>query len=318
MDHKYASALEDAVLSVLTGTPVNDAAASASTSPARLASAVERYRAAGQAALDTPPADWHQVNIEFADYPTADRAFHAYLLPALHTRPVGAWWFVRKYPCWRLRVQQSPGARMDDVVEHLTDALDCTLSWGVAKRWWPSQYEPETVAFGGPCGMTLSHALFHTDSVGVLNYHHHATDSTSRLLGPKETSLLVTTLLLRAAGLEWGEQGDVWGQVEARRPLPEDESPDQVSGMVDPVRRLLTLDAGPALADGPLAPLGNWATGMEHGGRSLADTAHAGNLYLGLRGILARHILFHWNRMGFTTRQQAIYSRAARETILGG
>lgn len=38
----------------------------------------------------------------------------------------------------------------------------------------------------------------------------------------------------------------------------------------------------------------------------------------GLRGILARPILFHWNQMGFTTRQQAIYSRAAREMILGG
>jgi hypothetical protein len=59
-------------------------------------------------------------------------------------------------------------------------------------------------------------------------------------------------------------------------------------------------------------------TGLEHSGQALADAAHAGNLQLGLRGILARHILFHWNRMGFTTRQQAIYSRAARETILGG
>ncbi|CAL9549068.1 hypothetical protein SUDANB1_04391 [Streptomyces sp. enrichment culture] len=46
--------------------------------------------------------------------------------------------------------------------------------------------------------------------------------------------------------------------------------------------------------------------------------ARAGSLRHGLRCIPARHILFHWNRMGFTARQQAIYSRAARETILGG
>lgn len=46
-------------------------------------------------------------------------------------------------------------------------------------------------------------------------------------------------------------------------------------------------------------------------------TPHAGDLNLGVRGILARHILFHWNRMGFTTRQQAIWVRAAGETILG-
>ncbi|WP_246568396.1 hypothetical protein [Streptomyces flaveus] len=77
---------------------------------------------------------------------------------------------------------------------------------------------------------------------------------------------LVTALFLRAAGLEWGEQGDVWGQIEARRPLPEDVSPDQVSRMTDTLQRLLTLDPGSALTGGPLVPLGNWVTGMERGG----------------------------------------------------
>ncbi|WP_328869105.1 thiopeptide-type bacteriocin biosynthesis protein [Streptomyces sp. NBC_00287] len=282
-----------------------------------MADAVERYRAAGRAALTTSPAGWHQVNIEFADYPTAERAFRAYILPALRTGPVGAWWFLRKYPCWRLRVQASPEARIKDAVAQVTDVLDSALSWGVAKGWWSSLYEPETIAFGGPEGLMLGHALFHADSVGVLDYHQHATEGTGGLLGAKETSLLVVALFLRAAGLEWGEQGDVWGQIEARRPLPEDVSPGQVSCMVDSLRRLLTLDAGPALTGGQLALLGIWVAGMERGGRALADAARVGNLQLGLRGILARHILFHWNRMGFTTRQQAIWARAARETILG-
>ncbi|MFF7845390.1 thiopeptide-type bacteriocin biosynthesis protein [Streptomyces ossamyceticus] len=257
------------------------------------------------------------MNIEFADYPTAECAFRAYILPALRTGPVGTWWFVRKYPCWRLRVQASPDARIKDAVAQVTEALDSALSWGVAKGWWSSLYEPETIAFGGTEGLMLGHTLFHTDSVGVLHYHQHAAEGTGGLLGAKETSLLVTALFLRAAGLEWGEQGDVWGQIEARRPLPEDVSPDQVSRMADTLRRLLTLDAGPTLTDGPLVPLGNWVTGMERGGRTLADAARAGSLQLGLRGILARHVLFHWNRMGFTTRQQAIWARAARETVFG-
>ncbi|MFF5476722.1 thiopeptide-type bacteriocin biosynthesis protein [Streptomyces sp. NPDC012935] len=317
MDHEDPGVLENAVLSVLAGTPVKEAATRASTSPARLADAVERYRAAGRAALDTPPADWHQVNIKFADYTTADRAFRAYLLPALHAGPVAAWWFVRKYPCWRLRVQPAPGARTEDTIEHVSKALDSTLSCGVATQWWPSQYEPEAVAFGGPHGVRLAHALFHADSVGVLRYYQHVTDDRGELLGPKETSLLVTTLFLRAAGLEWGEQGDVWGQVEARRPLSTDMSPDKVSGMVGTLRRLLMLDAGPALSDGPLMLLRAWVTSMEHGARALSAAARAGDLQLGLRGILARHILFHWNRMGFTTRQQAVWARAAREATLG-
>ncbi|CAM5713118.1 thiopeptide-type bacteriocin biosynthesis protein [Streptomyces aurantiogriseus] len=312
-----SNTIEQAILAVLTGTPLTEAAGRAQTSPERLAEATERYRAAGRAALDLQPAGWYQVNIEFTDYPTAERTFSAYLLPALRNGLIGAWWFVRKYPCWRLRVQPGPGTQMEDAIAHLTEVLDRALSLGVAKRWWPFLYEPETIAFGGPYGMTLAHTLFHTDSVGVLDYHQHVTEGTSGLPGPKETSLLVTTLLLRAAGLEWGEQGDVWGQVEARRPLPVDVHHDQVSSIVASVQRLLTLDAGPALTDGPLAPLGNWATGLEHCGQALADAARAGNLQLGLRGILTRPILFHWNRMGFTTRQQAVWARAAREAILG-
>ena len=83
------------------------------------------------------------------------------------------------------------------------------------------------------------------------------------------------------------------------------------------MRQLLLLDAGPALTDGPLAPLQSWVTGMEHEGRALADAARDGRLGLGLRGILARHVLSHWNRRGFNARQQAIWSRAAREAALG-
>lgn len=317
MDHEDTSALEAAVLSVLTGTPIETVATRARTSFARLADAAQRYRAAGRAALDSRPTGWHQVNIEFADYLTAERAFRAYLLPTLRTGPVGAWWFVRKYPCWRLRVHPSADAQIEDAITQVTEALDSALSWGVAKRWWPSPYEPEAIAFGGPHGMVLAHDLFHSDSIGVLDYHQHATERTSGLFGAKETSFLITALFLRAAGLEWGEQGDVWGQVEGRRPLPQDVSPDRISSLVDPLRRLLTLDAGTAVTDGPLTPLRDWATEMERGGRALADAARAGKLQLGLRGVLTRHILFHWNRMGFTTRQQAIWARAARETTLG-
>ncbi|MCF1595756.1 thiopeptide-type bacteriocin biosynthesis protein [Streptomyces muensis] len=315
MGHEDTSAMENAVLSVLAGTPIEQAANRVRTSPARLTDALERYRAAGRAALTTPPAEWHQVNIEFADYPTAEHAFRAYLLPYLHTEAVGAWWFVRKYPCWRLRVRPAPDT--EDTIAHLTEALDRILSRGTAKRWWPSRYEPETIAFGGPKGMTLTHALFHADSVGVLDYHQHTANGTGGLLGAKETSFLVTTLFLRAAGLELGEQGDVWGQVEARRPLPSDVSLTQISGMTAALRRLLTLDARAALADGSLTPQRTWITSMERGATALADAARAGSLQLGLRAILARHVLFHWNRMGFTNRRQAIWARAARQTTLG-
>ncbi|MGW4730532.1 thiopeptide-type bacteriocin biosynthesis protein [Streptomyces shenzhenensis] len=316
VDPYDASPVEDAVLSVLGGEPIADAAHRARMLPGRLADAVERYRAAGRAALDASPADWHQVYIQFAHYPTAEPAFRAYLLPSLRGTHVGAWWFLRKHPCWRLRLQHSPDTMAGDAIAHVSEALDSAVSWGVVKDWWPSLYEPETLAFGGPDGMTIAHSVFHTDSVGVLDYQQNTTGGATGL-DAKATSLLITSLFLRAAGLEWGEQGDVWGQVEARRPLAEDIPPDKVSSLADSMRQLLLRDTGPALANGPLTPLGNWVTGMEHGGRALADAARDGRLGLGLRGVLARHVLFHWNRMGFNARQQAIWSRAAREAALG-
>ncbi|MFF6786858.1 thiopeptide-type bacteriocin biosynthesis protein [Streptomyces sp. NPDC012510] len=316
MQHDTSPA-EDAVLSVLAGTPIENVASSARTSPARLAEAVARYRAAGRAALDVQSDGWQQVNIQFTDYLTAERVFRAYLLPSLSTEPVGKWWFVRKYPCWRLRVRPAAGATLDETIAHITEAIDNAVSWGVAKDWRTIPYAPETIAFGGPAGMSIAHDLFHADSVGVLNYLHLAADDCEEMLDSKATSFLVTALMLRAAGLEWGEQGDVWGQIEARRPLPDDVDPEQVRGMVQALRRLLMTDAGPALTDGPLAPLREWVTEVKTSGQALADAALDGQLQLGLRGILARHVVFHWNRMGFSTRQQAIWARAARKAVLG-
>ncbi|MBQ0984068.1 thiopeptide-type bacteriocin biosynthesis protein [Streptomyces sp. F63] len=317
MDHRDTDSLEDAVLSVLTGSPIELAAARTRTSPARLADAVGRYRAAGRAALGPQPSGWHQVNIEFADYPTAERSFRAHLLPALSSGAIGEWWFVRKHPCWRLRIHPGPDGRTADAIARITEALDNTLALGEIRRWRPALYEPESVAFGGPEGIRLTHSLFHADSVGVLDYQQHAADGIEGLPGGKETSFLVAPLFLRAAGLEWGEQGDVWGRVEARRPLPAGVSPEQVSSMAAPLQRLLLTDARPAIANGPLTPLAGWITGMQRGGRALAEAAHADNLQLGLRSLVTRHILFHWNRLGFTAAQQAIWARAAREAILG-
>ncbi|MER7497021.1 thiopeptide-type bacteriocin biosynthesis protein [Streptomyces pharetrae] len=308
---------EDAVLAVLGGMPIEQAAQQVPTSANQLAEAVERYRAAGRAALEHPAAEWYQVYITFADYPSAARAFRAYLLPALQDEAVGAWWFLRKYPCWRLRVRPAPDLPLARAVEHTVRALEAAVSWGVVKEWRPSIYEPEIIAFGGPEGMTIAERIFHADSAGVLAYDQLAADAPKGLLDAKATSLCVLTLFLRAAGLEWGEQGDVWGQVEGRRILPTDVPLDKVSGLVSPMRKLLALDAVPALADGPLTPVATWVDDMERGGRDLKTAAETDRLSLGLRSILARHVMFHWNRMGFSSRQQAIWARAAREATIG-
>ncbi|MFF9244608.1 thiopeptide-type bacteriocin biosynthesis protein [Streptomyces sp. NPDC014776] len=307
---------EDTVLAVLGGTPIEEAAGRAGTSPTRLATAVERYRAAGRSALEQHPASWYQVNVQFTDHATAAAAFRAYLLPVLGEDIIGSWWFLRKHPYWRLRIQPAATAPAGLVATRTARALDSAVSLGVVREWRTTLYEPETTAFGGMDGMIIAHRLFHTDSQGVLTYHQTISTGTHDLPDAKITSLIVLTHLLRAAGLEWSEQGDVWAQVETRRALPTNVPPDNVDAMVPAMRKLLTSDFHPAFTDGPLTPLHNWVTGMQDQAKALAAAAHADRLTLGLRAILARHILFHWNRMGFNIRQQAIWSRAARQAIL--
>lgn len=324
MDTSENSEVEHAILAVLTGTPVTEAAARLRASPETLIQATEHYRTAGRAALrlPLPPCGWPQVNIEFADYPTAEQAFTAYLLPPLEhataTGTITAWWFVRKHPCWRLRVASGSNGAAAPMAQPIVEALNATVSARVVKRWWPSLYEPETTAFGGAEGMDISHALFHTDSAGALDYLHRMRTADSMSLDAKAVSLIVVSLFLRAAGQEWSEQGDVWARVEVKRPLPDDIHPERVTAMSGPLRKLLMINAVFALAaGGPLAPYTKWITGMQRGAQTLAQAGREGRLNLGTRAILARHILFHWNRMGFSTDQQAIWARAARETMLG-
>ncbi|MFF8968986.1 thiopeptide-type bacteriocin biosynthesis protein [Streptomyces sp. NPDC014995] len=324
MDLHDSSTTEQAVLAVLTGTPLAEAADWARFSPEHLAEAAERYRSAGRAALTTrpEPSGWHQVNIEFADYPTAELTFLTYLLPPLRqatdTGAVGSWWFGRKYPCWRLRVAPGHETTAQELSEHLVRALNSAVSWGVVKRWWSTLYEPKTTEFGGPEGIRIAHDLFHIDSVGALDYLHRTSTADNGVLDARTTSLLVISDFLRAAGQEWSDQGDVWARVEAQRPLPDDVPVDRVTAMTSRLHDLLTTDAGPARTNTDhLAPYADWAAGMRHGGQALALAANAGLLGVGTRGILARHILYQWNRMGFTPRQQGIWARAARETFLG-
>src|SRR4051794_16736509 len=108
-------AVENAVLTVLAGTPLGKAAAQAPMDPTDLADAVAVYQAAGRTALQAQAAShsWYQVRIRFTDWDTAEQIGARYLGPALRqTQQQGVltgWWFIRKYPCWRLRCHPGPG-----------------------------------------------------------------------------------------------------------------------------------------------------------------------------------------------------------------
>ena len=166
----------------------------------------------------------------------------------------------------------------------------------------------------GPTGIAAAHRLFHADSYGILDplSRTAATTAAAPAIGRRETSILLCTALLRAAGQDWHEQGDVWHRVTRMRPAPADAPAGRLHILAGQLRTLISLDTSPPPhADTPLAAAGPWLAGFTHAGRELGDAAHHGALHRGVRDVLAHHVIFHWNRLGLPTRTQGLLARAA-------
>ncbi|MDT0347043.1 thiopeptide-type bacteriocin biosynthesis protein [Streptomyces litchfieldiae] len=308
-----------ALLDVLSGAPLDTAAAHAGMEPTDLATAVSIYHQAGRQALEqqTATPDWWQLYVQFTDWQDAEKTAAHHLAPLMHRAEtngdITAWWFIRKHPCWRLRLRIHPrsGAKTG-----IGTAMEQLVADNRIARWWTGIYEPETAAFGGTATMTVAHDLFHTDSHAILSLHGHG----GAALGRRELSILLCTILMRAAGLEWYEMGDVWHRVAAERPLPADIPPNRIRRMVEDLRQLMLADTaldGPMLGpDGPAAFAAAWATAFRRTGKILGAAAREGTLDRGLRHVLAYHVIFHWNRLGLPAHTQSVLAAAARSAAL--
>jgi thiopeptide-type bacteriocin biosynthesis protein len=317
-----ADLVERAVLAVLTGTLSHLAASRAGITSAALTEAACAYQRAGRTALAHHvgrTASWNQVIVEFTDWSSAERTAAAVLAPRLQNPEVmSGWWFLRKHPYWRIRYQAATDTTASQASEHVGNILDNLTAAGLIRSWRHGIYEPETLAFGGPAGISIAHQLFCADSVGVLaafGQDTHAADS-GRVVGRRELTVLLCATLMRAAHLDWFEQGDTWDRIITLRPA----SPDTPAAQHDAIRTLLTADTTPAslllAPDGPAATATSWLAGFRHAGRALATAASSNLLQRGLRDILAHLIIFHWNRLDLTLTTQAILARTARDAIM--
>jgi thiopeptide-type bacteriocin biosynthesis protein len=270
-----------------------------------------------------PPArpTWHQASLRFADYDAAETAatqLAQTMTEAERAGLVASWWFIRKAPCWRLRFQPAPGDGPAGVsaAAAVFARLDELRDDGQVAAWTETIYEPETHTFGGPAGMDLAHRLFYYDSRHVLA--HLATLASHADLR-RELSILLCCTLMRAAGQDWYEQGDIWARVAKTRPNPPGAS-GTGRQLESRLHRLLTADTGPGTpltsTDGPLASFTAWAEVFTDAGRDLQRLAHEGNLGRGLRAVLAHHVLFHWNRLGLPYPTQALLAQATANVIL--
>ncbi|GAB3450458.1 thiopeptide-type bacteriocin biosynthesis protein [Actinophytocola sediminis] len=320
-DHiRTVEIIETAVVNVITGTPLTDAAQTAGMQASELADAVEVYQQAGRHALNgQTESDWWQVYIQFSDWDGAERAAAEHLAPLLRraeaSGAVTAWWFMRKSPCWRLRLRPGRAGRAIDA--DLSAELDQLTTYDQISRWWSGIYEAETAAFGGVHGVEIAHDLFCVDSNAILAM----LGSDQPALGRRELSLLLCATLMRAANLEWYEQGDVWDRVNQERPHLTDVPADKITALAAEVKELLLIDTtpgGPLLGEArPLASSASWIDGFRQGGHALGVAAREGTLRRGLREIISYLVIFHWNRLGLHVRTQSILAAAAGAAILG-
>jgi thiopeptide-type bacteriocin biosynthesis protein len=314
------SPTQHAVLAVLTGMSLAVAAQQYRMDPVILSDAVAVYDQAGREALARHAAatEWWQTYLHFTDWPNADATFTTRVLPVLReaeaTGAIDGWWYTRKHPCWRLRLRVHPAGKPKLAIG---DVFDRLVSEGHLRRWWPGIYEPETPAFGGNTSMTAAHALFVTDSREIQRLRQRG----GLTVGPRELSVLLCTIMMRAARLEWYEQGDVWDRVITtdHRSAVSDVPPERLDARAQEIRPLLLADSDALLRPGgPLAPVTEWAAAFRSAGQALTHGVQDGSLDRGLRQVLSYHVIFHWNRLGLSMRGQSILAWAARAAILHG
>jgi thiopeptide-type bacteriocin biosynthesis protein len=189
-------------------------------------------------------------------------------------------------------------------------------SSGAIARWWPTVYEPETAAFGGPTGMETAHDLFCADTRGVLDYLRREAPG----LGRRELSILLLSGLLRTSGLDLFECGDVFDRVARLRPAPADADAARIERLATKVRVLLSISDLPHselfTAGGPVAYAAPWLAAFQTAGRQLRDAAARGRLERGVRAVLTHMLIFHWNRFGLSAASQGILARAATTALL--
>jgi thiopeptide-type bacteriocin biosynthesis protein len=315
-DHLTATPTQLAagVQAVLAGADLNTAASDCGLEAVQLAEAVQTYHAAGLAALEQRAEHaWYQINVEFSDWSAAETVGATQLgarLAHLEERgELGTWWFLRKHPCWRLRLRHPDVAAVNRQLDELT------TTGGIA-RWWRTTYEPETAAFGGTDGMDTIHDLFCADSCGVLAYLRHEHPG----IGRRELSILLISGLFQAAGLDTFERGDVFARVAQLRPTPTDTNATRIEQLAENVRVLLSVPDLPTsglFSPGePAAHAGSWLAAFQTAGHQVGTAAARGELKRGLRAILTHVLIFHWNRFGLSATGQSVLARAATMALL--
>lgn len=205
---------------------------------------------------------------------------------------VRRFWFVRKPPGLRLRIQgPGPAAALRAEVAAWLLAAERRND---LRGFRFTVYEPETYRFGGAAGMEIAHA--HFDAGAALALAYETLPDEVRAQAPRHAlSLALTADLLARCLDDRAEAWDVWCRL--RDALPASE-------VAEAPRELWTraLRGLPGIAAGEHPALGALLARAEDAhaatARSLRALADSGALRVGPRAWLAAAAVFEWNRLG--------------------
>jgi thiopeptide-type bacteriocin biosynthesis protein len=255
----------------------------------------------------TTPA-WRQVTVTFPDPRTAEQSARSHLAPILaeaeRRQLITTWFYVRKGG-WRVRYAPAT----IDADQYVTNELEQLTLDRHLHDAIPGIYEPETHAFGGTEAMHAAHHLWHHDS------RHLLLDNDGAAAHHRETSIMLSAAMMRAAALDWYEQGDVWARVADHRNPP---APESVAPLLNAAKRLLTVDPATLThQEGSLAGHQTLIEAYASAGETLQNLHRTGQLHRGLRDVLTHHVIFSWNRRSIPGLQQAALATAAKTVIFG-
>lgn len=256
------------------------------------------------------PTGWQHATLSFPGGNGLTKGAAADLSAALELAiadgEITRYHFLRKDGKLRLRVSGDDAKATD----RLSAILDTLNDDGLITGWARGIYEPETAAFGGPKGMAISHDLFCADSRATLVA---AARDTEPGPGLREKAVLLLSSILRAAGLDWFETGDVWARITALRPATTAPTGDRLAEALSAMSTLMRTDAA-RLAD--IEP--GWVQrvqAFDAAGQHLRALADQGELSRGLRAVLVHNAIFALNRAGLSATHQAALAHLASEAV---
>ncbi|OXM59668.1 thiopeptide-type bacteriocin biosynthesis protein [Amycolatopsis vastitatis] len=261
---------------------------------------------------------WCQVFVQFNDWDAAEGIAVTDLAPVLtdaeDTGLISSWFFIRKAPCWRVRFLPHDQDTAPKATERIHQRLATLENDHRITRSVKTIYEPETHAFGGPTAMETAHRLFHQDSHHILTYLGSERDAAGGADDQRrELSILLCSAMMRSAQQDWHEQGDIWARVAEHRTLPPDTPQDRLRDLEPSLQRLMTTDTEKVLQDN--GTFASWAAAFTQAGARLGDLAMTGGLDRGVRAVLAKHVIFAWNRLGLSHTRQSILANVARAAV---